>query len=248
MTQENQAVPKKSASEEPVSEEPLIRIRSLSKSFTKNGVEQVVLDKVDFDIDRGRFLVILGESGCGKTTFLNIMGAIDEPDSGEIHIEPYGDILKLKDKQLSAYRNQMIGHVFQTFNLKKNYTVYENVRVPLLFREISRREAHQRIIEAAEAVGLTPKLKHRPAELSEGQAQRVAIARAIVNRPAILLADEPTGNLDTKTSAMIIDLLLKINRKKNTAVIMVAHDPSVVSRVHNVVVLEDGKFDERDKL
>ena len=228
--------------------EPLAKVRSLSKSFVKNGVRQVVLNRIDLDIVPGRFLAILGESGSGKTTFLNILGAIDEPDSGEIHVESFGDILKLKDKELSSYRNRMIGHVFQTFNLKKNYTVYENVRVPMLFTDIPRREGHERILEAVEAVGLSNRIDYRPAELSEGQAQRVAIARAIVNRPSILLADEPTGNLDTKTSATIIDLMLKIKKERNCALIMVAHDPGVISLVDKIVVLEDGKFVNRDTL
>jgi len=225
-----------------------VKIRSLSKSFLKNGVRYQVLDQIDFDIAAGEFLIILGESGSGKTTFLNIMGAIDESDSGEIHVGEFGNIFELADKELSLYRNQMIGHVFQTFNLKKNYTVYENVRVPMLFTGISRRQAHERILEAIEAVGLVDKIDHRPAELSEGQAQRVAIARAIVNRPPILLADEPTGNLDTKTTALIIKLLLKIQKERHTALVMVTHDPSAISLVDRIVVMENGKFVNRDTL
>jgi len=228
--------------------EPLIHIRGLAKSFSKNGKLQVVLDSVDIDIEEGEFLLILGESGCGKTTFLNILGAIDEPDSGKIDIKDCGDVLRFNDSRLSQYRNRMIGHVFQTFNLKRNYTVYENVRVPLLFTDISRRQVHERVLDAVQAVGLEHRIDHRPAELSEGQAQRVAIARAIVNRPRILLADEPTGNLDTKTSASILELLQQLQRDRNTTLIMVGHDPGVVSLAGRVVVLEAGKFHQRTQL
>ena len=236
------------AKNDPPSTEALVQVRGLAKSFSKNGQVQVVLDHIDIDIDEGEFLLILGESGCGKTTFLNILGAIDNPDEGEIGIREYGDVLKFNDVDLSSYRNRMIGHVFQTFNLKKNYTVYENVRVPLLFSGVSRRDAHERISEAIHAVGLDHRTNHRPAELSEGQAQRVAIARAIVNHPRILLADEPTGNLDIKTSASIMELMLQIKNERKTSLVMVGHDPKVVSLTDRVVVLDQGKFHQRSEL
>jgi len=231
-----------------VNTETLIQIRGLSKKFKKNGNTSVVLDAIDLNVAAGELLLILGESGCGKTTFLNLLGDIDEADAGEIKIDGLGDVRKLGDNRRSDYRNQTIGHVFQTFNLKKNYTVYENVRVPLLFSTLTKKEAHERVLEAVEAVGLTHRIDHRPPELSEGQAQRVAIARAIVNHPKIILADEPTGNLDVKTSARITELLLHIQKTRNTTLVIVTHDPDAKAIADRVLVLEQGKFIERDTL
>lgn len=220
----------------------MIEIRSLTKTFTKDGEKLVVLDHIDLDIARGDFVMVLGESGSGKTTLLNILGAIDTTDSGEIFVEGFGDILSASEKKLAEYRNRIVGHIFQTFNLKKIYTAYANVKVPLLFGNVAVGDAHERIMSALERVGLAGRTQYRPPQLSEGQCQRVAIARAIVNEPEILLADEPTGNLDPKTARKIMDLLMSLNRDNDTTLLMVTHDISMLEYARKTVNLKDGKI------
>lgn len=221
---------------------PMIKIRSLTKTFTKDGEKLVVLDHIDLDIARGDFVMILGESGSGKTTLLNILGTIDTADSGEITVEGFGDILSASDKRLAEYRNRIVGHIFQTFNLKKIYTAYANVKVPLLFGNVPVPAANERIMRSLERVGLAERAHFRPPELSEGQCQRVAIARAIVNEPQILLADEPTGNLDPKTARKIMDLLVSLNRDDDTTLLMVTHDYSMLEYARKSVSLDGGKI------
>jgi putative ABC transport system ATP-binding protein len=225
----------------------VIKIRSLTKSFVKDGTRLVVLDNVSLDIDRGDFVMILGESGSGKTTLLNVLGAIDTADSGEIIVAGFGDILSASDRRLAEYRNRFVGHIFQTFNLKKIYTAYANVKVPLIFTSEPVRDEHARIIRALERVGLAERANYRPPQLSEGQCQRVAIARAIVNEPKILLADEPTGNLDPKTARKIMNLLVQLNREDATTLLMVTHDVSMLEYAGKTVSLEDGKIAVQEK-
>jgi len=225
----------------------VIKIRSLTKTFVKDEARLVVLDAIDLDIARGDFVMILGESGSGKTTLLNILGAIDTADSGEIIVEGFGDILSASDKRLAEYRNRVVGHIFQTFNLKKIYTAYANVKVPLLFSNEPVRDAHDRIVRALERVGLGDRAHYRPPQLSEGQCQRVAIARAIVSEPEILLADEPTGNLDPKTARKIMDLLVGLNRDDGTTLLMVTHDVSMLQYAQKTVSLESAKIVVRKK-
>jgi putative ABC transport system ATP-binding protein len=220
----------------------MIKIRSLTKTFTKDGLKLVVLDDIDLDIAKGEFAMILGESGSGKTTLLNILGAIDTADSGEIMIEGFGDILSASDKRLAEYRNRVVGHIFQTFNLKKIYTAYANVKLPLLLSTVPVSNSHQKIMRALERVGLAGREHYRPPELSEGQCQRVAIARAIVNEPQILLADEPTGNLDPKTARKIMDLLVSLTRDDDVTLLMVTHDVSMLEYAQKTVSLEGGKI------
>ncbi len=219
----------------------MIRIRALTKTFTKDTAKIVVLDHIDLDIASGEFVMVLGESGCGKTTLLNVLGAIDTADSGEIFVEGFGEILSASDKRLAEYRNQVVGHIFQTFNLKKIYTAYANVKVPLMFTSGLALDAHQRIMRALDRVGLAERAHFRPPELSEGQCQRVAIARAIVNQPPILLADEPTGNLDPKTARKIMELLVSLNKGDGTTLLMVTHDVSMLQYAQKTVTLEGGK-------
>lgn len=226
---------------------PVIKIRSLTKTYVKDKARLVVLDHVDLDIARSEFVMILGESGSGKTTLLNILGTIDTADSGEILIEGFGDILSASDKRLSAYRNSVVGHIFQTFNLKKIYTAYANVKVPLLFSAVSVGDSDRRIMRALERVGLAERAHFRPPELSEGQCQRVAIARAIVNEPSILLADEPTGNLDPKTARKIMELLVTLNRDDGVTLLMVTHDVSMLQYTQKTVALEGGKIVVKEK-
>jgi putative ABC transport system ATP-binding protein len=229
----------------------MIEIRSLTKTYTKDGEKLVVLDSIDLDIAKGDFVMVLGESGSGKTTLLNILGAIDKADSGRIVIQDFGDILSMSDKRLADYRNRVVGHIFQTFNLKKIYTAYANVKVPLVFSPAyatpSARDERGRIMRALERVGLADRAQYRPPQLSEGQCQRVAIARAIVNEPEILLADEPTGNLDPKTARKIMDLLMSLNRDDNTTLLMVTHDVSMLEYAQKTVNLEGGKIVVKEK-
>lgn len=220
----------------------MIKAHSLTKIYSKGDQSFTVLDSVDFEINEGEFVMILGESGTGKTTLLNFIGALDKPDEGEIMVEGVGDVLKISDRELSIYRNKIVGHIFQTFNLKPTYTARENVRVPLLFSKMSKPEQNERIDSALESVGLLHRKQYKPIELSEGQCQRVAIARAIVNKPKILLADEPTGNLDPKTAESIMNLLIELNRNSNMTLLMVTHDLDVLKHAHKVLVLSDGKL------
>ncbi len=220
----------------------MITIRSLTKTFVKDKVRLTVLDHIDLDIAKGEFVMILGESGSGKTTLLNILGTIDTADSGEIAVEGFGDILSASDKRLAEYRNRVVGHIFQTFNLKKIYTAYANVKVPLLFSNVSVQDADERIMRALDRVGLAERAHFRPPELSEGQCQRVAIARAIVNEPPILLADEPTGNLDPKTARKIMELLVSLNKNDAVTLLMVTHDVSMLQYAQKTVALESGKI------
>ena len=188
--------------------------------------------------------MVLGESGSGKTTLLNMLGALDKPDEGVMEVEGLGDICRIDDRALSDYRNRVIGHIFQTFNLKGIYTAFENVRIPLIFTPISRADARRRITRALEAVGLTDRMHFKPIQLSEGQCQRVAIARAIVNEPKVLLADEPTGNLDPKTARHIMDLLVRLNKEQGITLVMVTHDMTLLDYADRVVTLESGRVRE----
>ncbi len=222
----------------------MITARNLTKVYHKGGESIVVLKEVGFSIAAGEFVMVLGESGTGKTTLLNFLGGLDRPDKGEIIVESIGDMLMISDTALSRYRNKVIGHIFQTFNLKPTYTAFENVRVPLLFSRMKRTEQEKRIEEALRGVGLWQRKLFKPIELSEGQCQRVAIARAIVNKPMILLADEPTGNLDPNTAKYIMELLLRLNKEMKMTLVMVTHDLNVLKHADKVFVLADGKFVE----
>jgi putative ABC transport system ATP-binding protein len=221
-----------------------IRIADLTKTYVKDGEPIRVLEGVHLDIPSGAFVMVLGESGSGKTTLLNMLGALDRPSAGVVDVEGVGDICRVDDRALSDYRNRVIGHIFQTFNLKAIYTAFENVRIPLIFTPISRPEARQRITRALEAVGLADRMHFRPIQLSEGQCQRVAIARAIVNEPKVLLADEPTGNLDPRTARAIMDLLVRLNKHQGITLVMVTHDMTLLDYADRVVTLEGGRVHE----
>ena len=222
----------------------MITARNLTKKYDKGNHRVVVLDHADLTIESGEFVMVLGESGTGKTTLLNFLGALDRPDEGEIVVDGTGDILKLGDGELCVYRNRVVGHIFQTFNLKPTYTSYENVRIPLLFTRLSRGEQREMIGESLKAVGLWDRRDFKPVELSEGQCQRVAIARAIVNKPKMLLADEPTGNLDPKTARKIMDLLVRLNREMKMTLVMVTHDMRLLEYADKVLRLAGGKVNE----
>ena len=218
----------------------MIEINEVSKVY-KMGKEKVVaLNNVSLKIDKGEFVAIIGPSGSGKSTLMHIVGGLDSPTSGTISIEGH-DISRLKDKQLSKYRNEKIGFVFQAFNLENSQIALENVMMPLIFAGISKKERKERALKALEQVGLKDLAKHKPNEMSGGQRQRVSIARALVNNPEIIFADEPTGNLDSKSGENIMQLFKEINAKGFT-VIMVTHNPEEANKAKRVIKIKDGEI------
>jgi len=202
-------------------------------------IETHALNSFDLDVAAGEFLSVMGPSGCGKTTFLNIAGLLDTFDSGTYQLDGI-DVSRLSDSQMSGIRNQKIGFIFQTFNLIPDLNVFDNVDVPLRYRKLSRKERHRAIEEALMTVGLISRSNHIPSQLSGGQQQRVAIARALVGKPKLILADEPTGNLDSMMAREILDLLEKIN-DGGTTIIMVTHDPELAARAGRQIHLLDGR-------
>lgn len=218
----------------------MIEVKGVSKAY-RMGKEQVVaLRDVSLKIDKGEFVAIIGPSGSGKSTLMHIVGGLDSPSVGSVFIEG-NDISKLKDKMLSKYRNDKIGFVFQAFNLENSQTALENVMMPLIFAGVSKKERKKRASEALEQVGLAKFAKHKPNEMSGGQRQRVSVARALVNNPEIIFADEPTGNLDSKSGEAIMELFKEINKKGYT-VIMVTHNPMEANKAKRVIKIMDGQI------
>ena len=200
------------------------------------------VDGVSLAARRGEFIALLGASGSGKSTLLNLLAGLDRPDAGSIVIEGQ-ELAALNPQQLARYRRHTVGMVFQSFNLVSNMTLYENVELPMLFAETPRRERKQRAQEALARVGLSGRMQHRPSEMSGGEQQRAALARALVNQPKVLLADEPTGNLDSRTGAEIMDLIAGLNKSLQMTVVMVTHERPLAERyVHRMIFLGDGKL------
>ncbi|HET9589175.1 MAG TPA: ABC transporter ATP-binding protein [Anaerolineales bacterium] len=219
----------------------VIEARDLTKIYKMGEVQVEALRGVSFEIKRGEVIAIMGPSGSGKSTLMNTLGCLDRPTSGE-YILDGEPVASLNDDQLADIRNRKVGFVFQSFNLLSRQTAITNVELPLRYsgRTEGRRE---RAIEALKAVGLGDRMTHRPTELSGGQQQRVAIARAIVNEPAIVMADEPTGNLDSKVGKEIMSLLLNLNRERGTTLIIITHDPAIAAQTQRVIRLRDGLLD-----
>jgi putative ABC transport system ATP-binding protein len=217
----------------------LIEIRDLTKVYKMGGEEVRALAGVSLDVQAREFLAIMGPSGSGKSTLMNLIGCLDTATSGTYTLNGR-QVSSLNDDELAEIRNTEIGFVFQTFNLLARTSALENVELPLVYAGVSPRERRSRAVEALDSVGLVDRMKHRPNELSGGQRQRVAIARALVNRPSILLADEPTGNLDTKTGDEIMGLMRSLNERGNT-VILVTHEDDIARNARRVVKLLDGK-------
>src|ERR1700760_2023141 len=217
----------------------MIRLQNIEKVYRTDTVETLALNKVSLEIAKGEFLSIMGPSGCGKSTLLNIMGLLDEPSKGDIRIDDQKTD-HLSDKQLANFRNKKLGFIFQSYHLINDLQVLDNVELPLLYRSVSAKERKQLASEALGKVGLANRMKHFPNQLSGGQKQRVAIARAIVGRPDIILADEPTGNLDSAMGNEIMDILMQLNQKDGTTIVMVTHDENMAHKTHRLVRLFDG--------
>ena len=218
---------------------PIISVRDLAKTYLMGEIEVQALRGVSFEIERGDFLAIMGPSGSGKSTLMNLLGCLDTPTSGEYRLDGL-PVEQLDNDMLAAVRNRKIGFVFQQFNLLARNTALQNVELPLVYRgSINREERHKQARRALEAVGLEDRMEHRPRELSGGQQQRVAIARALVTEPAILLADEPTGNLDSHSSAEVIQVFERLNRQGIT-VILVTHEHDIAVHARRIITIRDG--------
>ncbi len=220
----------------------MIAVAGLTKTYRMGETEVHALRDVTLSVAAGEHLAIMGPSGSGKSTLMNLLGCLDTPTAGSYRLRGH-EVSCLADDELARIRNQEIGFVFQTFNLLPRLTALENVALPLLYSRVEPRDQSRRAAAALELVGLQDRGLHRPAELSGGQRQRVAIARALINEPAIVLADEPTGNLDSVTSREILDLLCELNRRGRT-LIMVTHNPEVAARASRVIHLRDGCIHE----
>ncbi len=222
--------------------EPVILARDLTKIYQMGDVQVHALRGLSADVNQGEVVAIMGPSGSGKSTLMNIIGCLDRPTAGEYFLD--GErVSELKDDQLASVRNRKIGFVFQSFNLLPRSTALSNVELPLRYAGVLRGR-RERAREALDAVGLSDRTTHRPAELSGGQQQRVAIARALVNDPAIILADEPTGNLDTRSGEEIMELLLSLNQDRGTTVVIVTHDPEVGQLAGRIIHIRDGRVAE----
>jgi putative ABC transport system ATP-binding protein len=215
-----------------------ISVRGLRRQYIMGEVVVKALDGVDLDVDEGEFLCLMGPSGSGKSTLLNLLGGLDSPDEGSIVVNGQ-EVTKLDQNGLSLYRQREIGYIFQSFNLITTMTALQNVEFPMVFAHVSRSERRRRATEALERVGLGDRIRHRPTELSGGQQQRVAVARGLINNPAILLGDEPTGNLDSKMSEDILNMLVEVNQAGQTLVV-VTHDPRVSGYAGRIIQMLDG--------
>ena len=221
-------------------ENPIIELKNLTKVY-KNGVEFRALDNVNLKIEKGEFVAIVGPSGSGKSTLMHLIGLLATPSSGTLLIDR-NDVTKMSDKELSETRNKTLGFVFQYHHLLPDFTALENVMMPLLISGKNRKEATEIAEKLLKEVGLEDRMDHRPSELSGGQNQRVAIARALSCSPAIVLGDEPTGNLDTKTGDMIYELLRQLNKEYNQTFIVVTHSEDLASKADRIIRLVDGKI------
>lgn len=223
-------------------EQTMIFMKGVQKSYSMGEKYLHVLKEIDFQVDAGEFVAVLGPSGSGKSTLMNIIGCMDLMDEGEYYLNGQA-IHEMKEKQLTKIRNQEIGFIFQKYHLIPTYTVVQNIVMPLLIRGMSYKEAEAQSMEILELLGLSERLQHKPSELSGGQQQRVAIARALVGEPAILLADEPTGALDTKSGQEVLKLFHKIHEMGHT-IVMITHDLNVAKAAERIVNIVDGKMYE----
>lgn len=218
----------------------MIKLTGVNKIYRTDEIETQALENVNLSVEKGDFLSVMGPSGCGKSTLLNIMGLLDTPTSGTVEIAGT-DTTGMKDKQLAAFRNHNLGFVFQSFHLINTLNVIDNVELPLLYRKVSAKERHRLAEEVLAKVGMTHRMRHMPTQLSGGQCQRVAIARAIIGNPEIILADEPTGNLDSKMGAEVMEILQQLNREDGRTIVMVTHNEDQAKLTKRIVKFFDGR-------
>lgn len=221
--------------------DPILRVSGLKKTYSKNGVEINVIKGIDIDIYEGDLITIMGPSGAGKSTFLHILGTLNKPSEGDIFFRDR-NVKGFSEDEESRFRNEKVGFVFQFYHLLQDFNVIENIMMPLLIRRLSKAEAISKAEAFLEIMGLTHRRDHKPGELSGGEQQRVAIARALVNEPEIILADEPTGNLDRKTGKEVLDYLLSINERLSSTLILVTHDPEIGSIGKRKLKMVDGEL------
>ena len=218
----------------------MIKLIGINKIYRTDEIETQALENVNLEVQKGEFLSIMGPSGCGKSTLLNIMGLLDSPSSGTIEINGIHTD-SMRDKELAAFRNKTLGFVFQSFHLINSLNVLDNVELPLLYRQMSASDRTAIAKQALERVGLSHRMKHMPTQISGGQCQRVAIARAIVGNPQIILADEPTGNLDSKMGSEVMELLHKLNQEDGRTIVMVTHNENQAKQTARIVRFFDGR-------
>ena len=217
----------------------IIKLQGITKIYRTTEVETVALENVNLEVNEGEFISVMGPSGCGKSTLLNLMGLLDSPNEGKVFIDNT-ETTSMKDGQMAEFRNKTLGFVFQSFHLINSLNVLDNVELPLLYRKSSAKSRREMAKEVLEKVGLSHRLKHFPTQLSGGQCQRVAIARAIIGNPKILLADEPTGNLDSKMGSEIMELLFRLN-SEGTTIVMVTHDEHIAESTRRIIRFFDGR-------
>ncbi|WP_304518351.1 ABC transporter ATP-binding protein [Cohnella sp. REN36] len=222
--------------------EPLIAMTDIYKTYTLAGETLNALDGISLDVYQGDFMAIVGPSGSGKSTLMNVLGCLDTPSQGQYRLDG-AEVARLSDNKLANIRNTKIGFIFQSFHLLPRLSAIDNVELPLVYRGMSAKERHALAKEALQKVGLGDRMRHMPNQLSGGQQQRVAIARALAGRPPLLLADEPTGALDSKTSQDVIELLKALNEEGNT-IVLITHDPKVADQAKRVVRIQDGRLSE----
>lgn len=221
--------------------EPIIEITNLKKVYRMGKEKIIALDNIDLQIEKGEICCLFGTSGSGKSTLLNMLAGLEKPTRGTIKIKGK-NVEKLNETQLADFRQKYIGFVFQSYNLIPSLTALENVSLPLIFQGIPKKQRDKRAKEILEAVGLGTRLHHKPKEMSGGQQQRVSIARAFVNKPTILFADEPTGNLDTQTTLEVMDMITKIAKEYDQTLIIVSHDPEIADYAHKIITVRDGNI------